>query len=406
VTIIDSKDRLVLCPDTIAVIGGGRWARVIIEVLYGIVPQSVRISVHSPRNAEFMSAWVSDRGFGQCVHVSSDWPHLYSVKSKAAIIVNAARDHERAIDWALSACVPVLVEKPISLNAAASQRLVNMARSKNQCFGAAHIFLFASYLENFSKLVAEAKKIRFIRVYWKDPQYESRYGEQKQYDPGLPIFADWLPHVLSIVGTLTPNLPQKCERLKLLRGGAHLELELMLGDIPCSVQLIRNGDIRQRIIEVYTEQKMLQIDFSKEPGSIMSGSTSMCGDPDWDGKQRPLARMLTSFLKWAAGGEFDNRLSIEIGLRANQVIDQILGMYSSALMPWLIAKLTSPVQVDEDLCYALSEIFQSEGSLPAKVIEQKIERVREQFSGTGASHWLRVLAEGQKPSMILRSIAS
>jgi predicted dehydrogenase len=321
------------------------------------------------------------------------------------IVANAARDHERAVEWALSRDVPVLVEKPIALTAAASQRLANLARSRNVCFAAGHIFLFARYLDHFSKLVADAEGIRFVRVWWMDPQFESRYGEQKQYDPGLPVFADWLPHVLSIVGNMAPSMPQRCEHLKLLRGGAHLEIELMLGDIPCSVHLVRNGDRRQRLIEVATEKKVLQIDFSKEPGTIIAGSTTMDGDPDWEVKSRPAARMLTAFLHWAAGGEFDSRLNIEIGLRASQVIDQTLGMYRSALMPWLIDRLASQRQVDDDLRYALNEILQSEGSFPVTAIEQQIERVRQQFSGTDATRWVRVLAGAQEPSMILRSIA-
>jgi predicted dehydrogenase len=244
----DSEEGLASCPASVAVIGGGRWARVLTEVLCGLAPPSVGISVHSLHNASLMSAWASKSGLGQRIHVSSGWPEFLSARSSAAIVTNAARDHERAIEWALSAGAPVLVEKPIALTAAASQRLANLARSRDVYFAAAHIFLFARYLENFARLVAKAGDIRSLQVLWMDPQTESRYGEKKQYDPGLPVFADWLPHVSSIVGALTPGLPQRCEKLKLLRGGAHLELELVLGEIPCSVQLARNGDRRRRII--------------------------------------------------------------------------------------------------------------------------------------------------------------
>lgn len=348
-----------LAPDHIAVIGGGRWARVLTEILCGLVPPSVGISVHSLHNVGPMSAWVLERGFGKRIQVSSDWPQFLSKGSSAMIVANAARDHKKAIEWALSAGVPVLVEKPITLTAAESQRLANIARSKEVRFAAAHTFLFASYLENFAKLVAEAGGARYLQVRWMDPQLESRYGEQKQYDLSLPIFADCLPHVLSMAGALTPGLPQRCETLKLFRGGAHLELELKLGDIPCSVQLVRNGEQRQRIIEITTGQKMFRLDFSKEPGTIVSGSTVMDGDLGWEVKQRPAARMLMAFLRWAAGGEFDSRLDIEIGLRANQVIDHTLDLYRSALMPWLMERLASPGELDDDLRYAFKEILQT-----------------------------------------------
>src|SRR5207248_4700196 len=118
------------------------------------------------------------------------------------------------------------------------------------------------------------------------------------------------------------------------------------GDTPCGVQLVRNGDRRQRIIEVETGEKTIKLDFSVEPGTITCGSTSIAGDPDWDVKRRPAARMLSAFLQWAASGVCDSRLDIEIGLQACRVIDQALIKYRSALIPWLISRLTSPVEVD------------------------------------------------------------
>lgn len=316
-----------LYPESVAVIGGGRWARVLTEVLCDLVPPSVGISVHSLHNANAMLIWAKSRGFAQRIQISSDWPKFHSGSVNAAIVANAARDHEKAVEWALSAGVPVLVEKPITVTAATSQRLVDMAKIRNIRFAAAHVFLFAKYFENFSKFVFESGNIRRLRVHWIDPRLEERYGERKQFDPTLPIFTDCLPHVLSMIGVLVPNLPQKCENLKFLRGGARLELELSVGDIPCNVQLERNSDKRQRTIEVDTTQQILKLDFSKEPGIIVSGSETIDADPDWMLKKRPLTRMLTAFLQWAAGGEFDSRLDIEIGLRANRVIDQVSDLY-------------------------------------------------------------------------------
>jgi hypothetical protein len=351
-----------------------------------------------------MATWASERGWGDRIHVFSDLPQFVS-GSSAVIVVNAARDHERAIEWALSAGVPVLAEKPVTLTAVATQRLADLARSRKTYFAAAHIFLFARYIEKFSKLVGETEDIRFLRVYWMDPQSESRYGEQKQYDPGLPVFADWLPHVLSIVGTLKPDSFPCCEKLEFLRGGAQLHIELMIDDIPCSVQLVRNGDRRQRIIEVAAGQKMLQIDFSSEPGKIISGSETMDGDPDWGQGSRPSAMMLKAFLRGVAGGELDSRLNIEMGLQANQVIDNVAAMYRSAQMPWLVKKLTSSEHVDDDLRYALREILQAEGPLQANVIEKKIERVRQQFEGRIGTRLLKDLAGTQDPESLLRAIA-
>ena len=91
------------CPDSVAVIGGGRWARVLAEVLCNLVPPSSSISVHSRHNAGSMSNWISERGLGDRIHVSSQWPQFDLAVSHAVVVANAARDHEEAIEWALSA---------------------------------------------------------------------------------------------------------------------------------------------------------------------------------------------------------------------------------------------------------------------------------------------------------------
>lgn len=393
------------CPDNIAVIGGGRWARVLTEELCRLVPTSAHILVHSPKNAASMSAWASERGLEQRIQVSPEWPQLDSRNSNAMIVVNAARDHEKAVERALTASIPVLVEKPIALTATVSQRLADLAGSRNVCFASAHTLLFARYLENFSNLIATAGNIKSIRMCWTDPQTETRYGEKKHFDPSLPIFADVLPHVLSMIGVLLPHLSQRCEALELFRGGAHLKLNLKFGDVPCDVELARNGDRRQRILDVTTGHQTFRLDFSKEPGNIISDSIEMSGDPDWAAKMRPVGRLLTAFLQWVAGGEFDNRLKIEIGLRANQVIDQVFILYNKALAPWLVAKLASLEQVDDDLRYALNEVFFANGSFSMIEIESRIEKVRKQFSGAARADLLKALNDSHDVLKFVSSIA-
>jgi predicted dehydrogenase len=293
----------------------------------------------------------------------------------AAVFLALTTNRELIVEWALSRQIPVLVEKPLTLNLAATQRLADLSLGQQTYFAAAHVFLFARYVETFSKLIADENSIKSIRVCWMDPQSESRYGEVKSYDPGLAVYADWLPHILSILGTLAADQATRCEKLEFLRGGAHLEIDIKLGDIPCAIQLVRNGTCRQRIIEVTTQQKKITLDFASEPGNIHSDAMVLCGDPDWAGKPKPVARMLGAFLQGAAGGVRDARLDIAIGLRASEVIDQISSCYNSALFPWLAKKLLMNQDGDDDgdIRYACSEIIYIEDPHSSVPIKQRID---------------------------------
>jgi predicted dehydrogenase len=363
-------------PDNVAVIGGGRWARVLIEVLHTIAPNGIKISVHSLHNAERMEAWVSHQGFENRIGVYSTLPNFSSGTSNAVIVVNAARDHEKSVEWAITQGYPVLVEKPLCLNFDAAQRLEKLALTRKIYVATAHVFLFSSYVQAFSKIIANKNEIISIRVIWMDPQSESRYGEAKNYDPGVPVYADWLPHIISILGAFAIGQGQLCEDLSFLRGGAHLKINLIFSQIPCKIELVRNGISRQRIFEVTTKQKKITLDFGVEPGTIYTDTTTVCGDPDWNYKPRPVAKMLTAFLQGAAGEISDARLDISIGLYACQMIDQTASLYHSAILPWLVAELAKhPDGISSDLRYALNEILQMKTPNSDVPIGQRIDYV-------------------------------
>jgi len=365
-------------PEHVAVIGGGRWARVLLETLCGIVPPCVQISVHSPRNSQSMLAWVSASSLDHRIQVSSIYPEVTAGKSCAVIVVNAARDHEKAIEWALSRCLPVLVEKPVTLSFAATQRLTDLAISQKTYFASAHVFLFARYVWVFSKLVNEAGGARAIRVRWMDPVGENRYGEAKSYDPGLTIYADVLPHILSILTALSTNSFQLGRKLEVLRGGAYLKLDIKIGDIPCDIELFRNGDSRRRLIEVDTGEGWKSLDFSKEPAMIFSDGMAQCGDPVWNFEPRPLAEMLRTFLQGVVGGPLNSALDIGIGLDVSRITDQLSPTYHTALSAWLEKRFSAlGKDVDKDLRYALTEILCVEDPLASVPIEQRTDYVFE-----------------------------
>lgn len=205
-------------PVEIVVIGGGRWARVIIGQLKGFVPQSTAIKIHTSRNIIGMSKWVVEQRYKN-VWVETEFLQFDTCKTSAVIVANAARDHEMAIDAGLTVGAAVLVEKPVTLSTNSARRLSDLANDRGLYFASAHVFMFASYIATFAKKVTSSGPIEHIRVIWCDRKMEERYGENKTYDPSLPIYADCLPHVLSIFEILAPDLSLKFVCLSLYRGG-------------------------------------------------------------------------------------------------------------------------------------------------------------------------------------------
>lgn len=366
-------------PENIAIIGGGRWSKVLTEMVCRITPTKAKISVHSNYNFDSITEWIVKKGLSDKVKAFATWPDFSIKESCAVIIVNAARDHEKAVRWALLAGIPVLVEKPMTLSGPASQQLVELAKMHNTYLATAHIFLFARYLHNFYNIVKEAGKISQIDFFWEDPNVENRYGEKKQYDAGLPVYADWLPHILSITSVLTPGLPQSCEKIKFSKGGADLEINLFFGDIPCVAKLVRNGNRRIRIIKVIVNGKIYELDFSTEPGFIRYGNTVINGDTDWEIKERPSQLMLKAFLNAVSGLEFDNRLDASIGLRSCKVIDQVAILYNAKKLSWLREKLVSQDFVDDEIRYALIEMIQSNHIVGSKDLEEEMEKLRKEI---------------------------
>jgi len=351
---------------------------VITEVLTATVPAAVRVSVHSPHNSQGMSEWLNSRGLSKRIKVTAVWPSCAVDGPHSFIVANAARDHEATVERILRAGGPVLVEKPMALTSEGAQRLVDQARQLNVRLAAAHVLVFASYLELFARLVEKGGPLRSLLIRWIDPEVESRYGEGKHFDPSLPIFVDVLPHVWSLIRTLVPGRDPTCLWAEVSRGGAHLDLELALNDVACRIELTRNGPSRQRIIEARTEAQM-RLDFSEEPGIITCGSETINADPDWESGIRPLKRMLNAFLNWAAGGVCDERLKAETGLEAARLIDETKPHYYRSLMPWLVDRLSTD-SIDADLRYAVRELRQSRRTPDDAEIDAEIKSLRQSIA--------------------------
>lgn len=362
-------------PRNIVVMGGGRWARVYVDVLLELLPAKSRVFVYSPRNADAMSSWITLRGFDGRVSVLSSLLLLPAEDSKAVIVVNSATDHESGVAWAINQGAPVLVEKPLALSSSGVRRLIDAAEQHGVYLAAAHVFLFAGYLANFRKQIQSLDEITSVNVLWADAAVEARHGEVKSFDPGVRIFEDCIPHVLSLLEVVKPGQPPELLHLNFLRGGAELELTLACSRIQYSVRLVRNGAARSRLLTVSDVENFFSLDFSREPGTIKMRSGAISASSDWENAQKPMSCMLEAFLNAAGGGPRDPRLGTAIGLRATCLSEAILPAYEAAQSEWLSKRLSDATGNDEDLLYALTEAARAAGLGPRHMNEESLSEL-------------------------------
>lgn len=336
----------------LAVVGGGRWARVMIGVLHQLVPPDVRFRIYSPNNAPAMQKWVADR-YPENIEVLDVQPNFRDQDTAdIAVIANAARDHIAVAGRAISAGVPTLVEKPMALTAADATAIVELADAHHVMLGSSRVLLFARYIHEFARQVANLDGVEGVDVAWADPADEARYDEAKRFDPGLTLPHDLVPHILPILDLLLGG-PHKLTDVAIRDGGSQVEIRMQAGNIPCIVSLARNAAERRRVVAVRTAQHSLKLDFSQEPGQITVHGESRAGDPLWNVQPRPLAAMLHCFLNCVTTQEIDERLSAKRAIAECQFVDEVLSGYLQRQGEWLAARAGQPF--DEGIRYALAE---------------------------------------------------
>ena len=292
--------------DALAVIGGGRWARVLASILAGsdlpfasvvIVSESAALAGAEENRGRFA-------GFAVLPSIEAAIGHF---RLGGAIIANAARAHAATADKLVRAGIPVLIEKPAALALAEARHLLELGDAHGVCVVPSLSYLHTSYLRRFAALLRSKGTLRRVGVEWRDAAGEVRYGERKSYDAGISVAQDVMPHIWSIlnlvIGFAADDLAGQDIEVKacqIAKGGSLAEYELEAGGVPSRVALERDAPARRRQVTAeLASGDRLEIDFTVEPGTIASGDTQQSGDPQWTEGPRPLARQIGEFL--AAG---------------------------------------------------------------------------------------------------------
>jgi predicted dehydrogenase len=254
------------------------------------------------------------------------------------------------VEAALSAGYHVVCEKPLTFSRDETLALLARAAEHGRELFSTNTYLFAGYLRAFRRHWLRGRTFTELELTWADAGAETRHGEAKRYDSGVPVIHDVLPHVASIV--LATHGPWRFARssIAVSRGGSAVTVEFAGDDLTLRASLARNAERRVRRLRFAGPAGRIALDFTAEPGVVSGdGRQGVCVDPAWDSRRKPIAQMLESVQAYFAGGALDGRLSADAALLGNELIDAVAEGYVQQQLDFLAGAR------DQDRAYAAKE---------------------------------------------------
>lgn len=283
----------------IAILGGGRWARVLVEVLRQIAQKP------GPWYGSNL-IWATDRGRAAAEQLvrSHGWGNIAIVPRQtlpageldAAVVASAPTRHVSDCLTLLRQSVPTLCEKPIALTFADALQLLRLAEERRCPLGIDLTFAYADYLRDFAERI---RKVAFehVEIQWHDPWSENRHGEQKHPDIYTDYVSDMFPHCWTILRAIRPGAEFGPVRDVAYTPGesvVHLDAQFARA-ASVTVSLSRRAPARRRRVSI--DRGRFLLDFSSEPGWTQEGNAKC--ENRW-GSDRPLTKSLLDFLRVAA----------------------------------------------------------------------------------------------------------
>ena len=269
-------DRLTV-PTEVAVVGAGRWAKVLCTVLTTFSPSISRIVLVAERNAGATQQWLDEQltgpdanGHGRIAVTSRLGDVLESRRVEAAFVTKMASEHFDATRALLLAGKHVLVEKPFVLSAAEAHELTDLAKTRQRTLAVGYEFMYAADLHHLraaiSSHLADVVAVEFI---WEDTSSIVKWGVRKQPDLSANIVTDLYPHVLSQLLILFGRHDIELRRLQSRDGCSHAAIECGYGSIAVHASLDKNAPRdRRSITAISSSGSRLTLDFTSEPGQL------------------------------------------------------------------------------------------------------------------------------------------
>ena len=175
----------------LGLIGAGRWGRVYMNTLDPMT--GVTLSALASSNPQSRDLVDED------VAAHEDWRNLIEAGGVDGIIVaTPPATHAEIVRAALEAGLPVLVEKPLTLDLGEAQALCDLAEQRDGLVMVDHIHLFSPAFRALKREAAELGQVRRI---------EAEAGNHGPFRKATPVLWDWGAHDISMCLDLMDEAP-------------------------------------------------------------------------------------------------------------------------------------------------------------------------------------------------------
>jgi predicted dehydrogenase len=297
-------------PYRVAVVGAGRWGRVLINSIMRLEELALRRVVTTQ----------SDLGetVGPGCIVSAGWNDMLAdPEIEGVIVATPPATHYAIAAGALAAGKAVLIEKPLTLNVDEAERLLSQAKACGGRVLVDHTHLFNPAYRRLRALLVDAGPIRAVN---------SHGGAWGPFRQGHPVLWDWASHDVALCLDVLGELPVEAAVVGVRNEkqpdgpGGRYELRLDFGS--GAVAHIETGNLmphKQRRFDDLHEPKLSVRDVKAGSRDVVSG------DIDYT-DEMPVDRLLKEFTalgRWEHPREHSLLLGVEV-VRVLARLDEIV----------------------------------------------------------------------------------
>jgi len=237
----------------LGLIGGGRWGRVYMKTLSG--HKNAHLAHLVSRNPE-------NKGrVPQSCRITDRWQSLLQDKNPDGVIIaTPPQNHFEMASRFIQSGIPVLIEKPVTMDAGQAQQLLKLAKTHKTTVMVDHIHV---YSQAFQALKARARDLGPIR------RIEGIAGNRGPVRKDVSVLWDWGAHDLAMCLDLLPELPALTSASVIETGApenaAGQTIALSFADAETKIDLALSNilDKKTRLFKVYFDHHTLIYD---DPG--------------------------------------------------------------------------------------------------------------------------------------------